>query len=188
MRKLVLVGISVLGLAIGSVNAEPISEAQKQFNFMSSLKGDWKLSSKDKQEGKSVYHKLVAPLLGTDKVAMSFKIVGVGSTVQENLLPGTKKEMATMYHCDKFKNCNQLVATHFCAKQNQPEMIAMPSISANSVTMDCDKNSALCKSKDGHVHRIKHELSENGNHLKTVYSIFKNGKFKKDSIYHFDRL
>lgn len=65
------------------------------------LEGEWVLSSAAKQEGKATKHKLDAPLLGSDAVGMSFKLVGKGSTVQENLLPDTKKEkvfISTQYH------------------------------------------------------------------------------------------
>lgn len=169
-------------------NATDTGEAQQQFNFISELNGDWKLSPVSVQEGKTTQHKAVKPLIGTNRVAMSFKVIGKGSTVQENLLPGTKKEMATMYHCDKFGKCGEVLATHYCAKRNQPKMVAAPGLSYNSVTLNCDMDSPICQSNAGHVHKISHKLSNNGSHLKTTYTIFKNGKYKKDSIYHFDRI
>ena len=87
------------------------------YNLTKSLEGDWVLSDVSKQQGKATKHKLVAPLVGTDKVAMNFKLVGKGSTVQESPLPGTKKEMVSMYHC-KDSKCSQVKATHYCVKQN----------------------------------------------------------------------
>jgi hypothetical protein len=59
--------------------------------------------------------------------------------------------------------------------------------SATVVSMACDMTSPLCNSNEGHVHNITHEISENNNHLKTTYTIFKDGKFEKNSIYHFVR-
>lgn len=164
------------------------NEAQLQFDFLSKLQGDWRLSSAEKQEGKATYHEAVKPLIGTGKVAMSFKLIGKKSTLQENLLPGTKKEMATMYHCDKTGACDQVLATHYCAMKNQPALIASPEITGNAIVLECDMNTALCKSAEGHVHKITHELSENGEHLKTTYTVFKGGTFKKNSTYHFDRV
>ena len=129
-----------------------------------------------------------AKLIGTDTTPISFKVIGKGSTVQENLLPGTGKEMATMYHCDDFKSCAQIQARHYCAKQNQPDLILDDANSTESViVMTCNMNTSLCNSGDGHVHMIKHELSQDNNHLKTTYTIYSNGKFEKNSIYHFDR-
>ena len=96
--------------------------ARTQYQSMTNLKGDWILSPAGQQQGKATQHKLVTPLIGTDTTAMSFKLIGKGSTVQENLLPTTNKEMVTMYHCDDME-CSQLKATHYCIKQNQPEML-----------------------------------------------------------------
>jgi hypothetical protein len=127
-------------------------------------------------------------LIGTDKTAISFKVVGKGSAVQENLLPGTGKEMVTMYHCNDFKDCSQVQATHYCAKQNQPELVLdTANTTSNVIAMACDMNTPLCGYVEGHVHMIKHELSQDNNHLKTTYTIYKDGKFEKNSIYHFIR-
>ena len=46
-------------------------------------------------------------------------------------------------------------------------------------------NTELCNSNVGHVHRIFHEVTSD-NHLKTTYTIYKDGKFEKDSVYQFD--
>jgi hypothetical protein len=152
---------------------------------MKMLEGDWVLSSADQQEGKTTQNALVAPLVGTDEVGMNFKLIGRGSTVQENLLPGTAKEMVSMYHC-KDASCSQVKATHYCVKQNQPEMLADPSSTANLLVYNCDMNTPLCQSGQDHVHKITHELSDGGKHLKTTYTSWKGGEYSKDSIYHFD--
>lgn len=162
-------------------------DAKQIYKSMKGLKGEWALSSADKQEGKATKHKLVAPLVGTDAVGMSFKLIGKGSTVQENLLPDTKKEMVSMYHC-KDASCSQVKATHYCVKQNQPEMLADASSTANMLIYNCDMTTELCQSKQNHVHKITHELSDGGKHLKTTYTSWKDGKYLKDSVYHFDRI
>ena len=56
------------------------------------LEGEWVLSSAAKQEGKATKHKLDAPLLGSDAVGMSFKLVGKGSTVQRIFFLTQKKK------------------------------------------------------------------------------------------------
>ena len=157
------------------------------FEFMTKLKGDWVLSPADQQEGKTTKHKLVAPLVGNGKVAMNFRTLGKNSTIQETLLPGNKKEMATMYHCNKYKNCSRVISKHYCAKRNQPELLGIQNLEQDAASFSCDMNTELCNSKEGHVHKITHKLSNGGNHLKTTYTIHKDGKFKKNSIYHFDR-
>ena len=156
------------------------------YKWMQQLEGDWVLSPAVIQEGAATKHNLVAPMVGSDQVAMSFRIIGAGSTVQESLLPGTPREMVTMYHCQDL-GCLQVKATHYCVKQNQPQMVASTEIKDGGVIFNCDMNTSLCQSWDDHVHAISHELSADGNRLKTTYSSFMNGEHTKDSIYHFDK-
>ena len=183
MKTLIISFLAVFFISIQLVHA---GDERQAFNTLTKLKGNWTLAIAELQEGKATQRKLVAPLVGTDKTAMSFKVIGKGSAVQENLLPGTGKEMATMYHCKDNKNCDQVVAKHYCAKQNQPEYV-VSQVSNNAVTFSCDMNESTCQSKSGHVHEIQHELSNDGNNLKTTYVIFKDNKMKKESIYHFVR-
>ena len=94
--------------------------------------------------------------------------------------------MATMYHCDNFKNCSKVQAKHYCAKQNQPELVLdSRGTNHNVISLVCDKKNPTCNSNQGHVHKISHKLSQSDRHLKTTYTIFKDGKYKKDTINHF---
>ena len=157
------------------------------YQSMTGLEGEWRLSPADQQQGKATQHKLVAPLVADNAVGMSFKLIGKGSTVQENLLPGTKKEMVSMYHCLDAA-CSQVKATHYCVKQNQPEMLADPASTATLLVYNCDMRTALCQSGQNHIHTITHQLSDSDSHLQTTYTSWKDGKYLKDSIYHFDRI
>lgn len=180
--------IFILSLTLVLTSAWAGSNALNHYKTLTLLDGDWMLSPADLQEGGATKKGPAAKVIGTDNTAISFKVIGKGSTMQENLLPGTGKEMATMYHCDDFKNCSQIQAKHYCAKQNQPELMLDTSKSTDSViVMACDMSTSLCNSAQGHVHTIKHELSQDNNHLKTTYAIHKDGKFEKNSTYHFDR-
>ena len=161
-------------------------DGQIIYKSTKALEGDWVLSAANKQQGKATKHKLVAPLVGTGMVAMNFKLVGKGSTVQESLLPGTKKEMVSMYHC-KDATCSQVKATHYCVKQNQPEMLADPISTSSKLIYNCDMSTDLCQSGQNHIHKITHEITDNGNHLRTTYTSWNDSKFLKDSIYHFER-
>jgi hypothetical protein len=163
-------------------------DALGQYKTLTLLAGDWVLSPADQQEGGATKKGPAKKLVGTDQTAISFKVIGKGSTLQENLLPGTAKEMSTMYHCNNFKDCSQVQAKHYCAKQNQPELkLDATNTTDRVVVMRCDMDSSLCNSGEVHVHMIKHELSEDTNQLRTTYTIYKDGKFKKNSIYNFSR-
>jgi len=180
--------ISILSLLFVGSSVGAGSDALDNYKTLTMLDGDWALSPADVQEGGATKKGPAAELIGTDKTAISLKVVGKGSAVQENLLPDTGKEMVTMYHCDKLKTCSQVQAKHYCAKQNQPELILdLGKSGDNVIVMACDMDTSLCNSAEGHVHMIKHELSQDNNHLRTTYTIHSDGKFEKDSIYHFDR-
>ncbi|MGB5440761.1 MAG: hypothetical protein WBN57_01415 [Gammaproteobacteria bacterium] len=180
--------ISILSLTLLFSSVWAGTNTLNHYKTLTLLDGDWILSSADEQEGGATKKGPAAKLIGTDTTAMSFKVIGKGSAVQESLLPGTGKEMVSMYHCNDFKNCSQVQAKHYCAKQNQPELILDSAKSNDSfIVMACDMNTTLCNSAEGHVHGIKHEISQDNNHLKTTYTIYKDGKYEKDSIYHFNR-
>lgn len=180
--------IFIFSLTLGFNSVQADTNALNHYATLTILDGDWVLSPVDVQEGGSTKKGPAAEIIGTDNTAISFKVVGKGSAVQESLLPGTVKEMVSMYHCDDFNNCLQVQAKHYCAKQNQPELILDAAKSSDSVIiMACDMNTTLCNSAAGHVHGIKHELSQDNEHLKVTYTIYKDGKYENDSIYHFDR-
>jgi len=186
MNRLTFSGFAILFLFFN--NAFASSVALNNFKDIASLKGDWILAPTNMQEGGATKKGPAAKLINTNKTAISFKVIGKGSTVQENLLPGTGKEMATMYHCNNFKNCSTVQAKHYCAKQNQPELtLDRQTSDKNTISLNCNKDNSVCNSDAGHVHKIKHELSQGKSHLKTTYTIFAKGKFKKNSIYHFVR-
>ncbi len=178
--------IVCLFLALSNAWAETTS--LDHYKTLTQLKGDWMLSPANEQEGGATKKGPAAKLIGTDNTAISFKVIGKGSTMQENLLPDTGKEMATMYHCNNFKDCSNVQAKHYCAKQNQPELTLDTANTTDSIiAMTCDMDTPLCNSVEGHVHMIKHELSQDNKHLKTTYTVYKDGKFSKNSIYHFNR-
>lgn len=180
--------VYILGFTLGMSSVLAESDALGNYKTITMLDGDWILSPANVQQGGATKKGPAAQLVGTNETAISFKVVGKGSALQENLLPNTEKEMVTMYHCNDFKNCSQVQAKHYCAKQNQPELILDTAKSNdNIIVMACDTSTSLCNSAEGHVHMIKHELSDENNHLKTTYTIYNNGNFEKDTIYHFDR-
>ena len=180
-----------LSVAVSLISSSYAMEADAfdVYDWMESLQGEWRLSPADKQTGTDSYkHKAVLPIVGTDATGIAFKSIGRKSTIQEDLLPNTAKQMVTMYHC-KDMECDQLKATHYCVKQNQPEFIAnFKESSENRIVFDCDMSTELCQSDEDHVHKIIHEISNDGKHLKSSYLSWENKKPKKNSsIYHFDR-
>ena len=110
----------ILGLTFAFSNVWAATDPLNHYKTLTKLHGDWALSPADQQEGGATKKGPAAKLVNTDGTAMSFRVIGKGSAVQENLLPGTGKEMATMYHCNDFQECTQVQAKHEWSKQNQP--------------------------------------------------------------------
>lgn len=188
VKKCIFYALITLLLSASS-HAEEI-EGWDLFDWMTeALKGEWVLSPADKQLGTDSYkHKAVLPLVGTDATGTTYKLIGAETTIQEDLLPNTPKQMVTMYHCKDIA-CTTLKATHYCVKQNQPELIADMKVSTpERFVFDCDMSTELCQSDEDHVHQIILELTDNGSHLKSSYLSWENKRPKKvSSIYHFDR-
>jgi hypothetical protein len=186
MKVISAIPLLALCLAIAAVNAAPQAEPEQVYDWLRQLEGEWTLSPAAQQEGKATQRPEVAAMLGTEQLGMKFKLVGRGSTVQEDLLPGTERQMVTMYHC-RDASCTALKATHYCAKQNQPEFLASMESTPDRLVFECDMSTELCQSWDDHIHRITHEISADGQHLRAVYSSYMNGEHSKDTIFHFDR-
>jgi hypothetical protein len=156
------------------------------------LNKGWSLSPAEKQIDTTGAHKnrAIAHLVGTKEIGTEYKVIGRGATLEEILLPNTTKSMVTMYHCNSYTNCTQMKATHYCAKQNQPQFILnLDETNEEKFVFDCDMRTELCNSAEDHIHKIILELSKEENHLKASYLAWKDKKLrKKHSIYHFDRL
>ena len=189
MKKLLLT-LSIIGLVSTTTMAEEIDPLDMYEHMRTALNGEWTLSAEDKQIGTTAYkNKLVYPLVGTDITALAYKAIGFGSSLQEDLLPDTRKQMVTMYHCDDYVDCEQLQATHYCTKMNQPQFILDEKKSTKEkIIFDCNMESTLCKSNEDHIHQIILEFSNGGKHLKSSYLGWTDQKpNKKNSIYHFDK-
>jgi len=188
--KKILISLSLLGVLATSSLAQE-KDPLKIYEYMrTALGGDWKLSPADKQTGTSAYkNKFVLPLVGTEATGVAYKQIGFGSTLQEDLLPNTEKQMVTMYHCDDYIDCTQVLATHYCTKMNQPQFILdMNNSSKEKLIFNCNMETKLCNSNEDHVHQIILEFSNNGKHLKSSYLGWTDQKPNvKNSIYHFDK-
>jgi len=190
MKKLLLF-LSIIGTFTLHSKAAEIEPLDMYEHMRTALNGEWKLSAEDKQLNTTgaYKNKLVYPLVGTDITALSYKPIGFGSSLQEDLLPNTEKQMVTMYHCDDYIDCEQLQATHYCTKMNQPQFILdVKRSTKEKIIFDCNMETTLCKSNEDHIHQIILEFSNEGKHLKSSYLGWADQKpNKKNSIYHFDK-
>jgi len=189
MKKTLLCFSVVAALSVSATAGD--MDAGEVFEYLkSALKGEWKLSPKEQQTGTTAYkNKYVLPLVGTDRTALAYKYIGFGSTLQEDLLPNTEKQMVTMYHCDDNIDCTQVLATHYCTKMNQPQFILdLNKTTKERIVFNCNMETKLCNSNEDHIHKIILEFSNDGKHLKSSYLGWTDQKpNEKNSIYHFDK-
>ena len=192
MRRGLFAAMVAISLAAAIPVMAEMKPKEAYDHMVKVLSGEWTMSPADKQIGTTGahLHPAVKRLLGSDRTGVAYKVIGRGATLQEDLLPNTMKQMVTMYYCDKFHACQELQATHYCAKQNHPSFVFNAKESTPThLVFDCDEeNSEVCDSDESHIHHIILDLSDDNNHLKSSYIAYKNGeRASKHSIYHFDR-
>ena len=202
MKKILLFLVIVGAIAFTAVQAKEelrkveankmtAMDVYKRMSFL--LADSWSLSPKEAQLDTTGAHENehIAHLVGdADEVGTKYQVIGGGATLEEVLLPETVKSMVTMYHCNSYRNCSELKATHYCAKKNQPEFILnLKETRDDKFVFDCDMSTDLCNSAEDHIHKMIFELSKEDTHLKASYLAWKDKKLrKKHSIYHFDRM
>ena len=180
MNKLFL----IITLLASMTTASQAVNAKEIFESMEELNGKWVLSKTKKQQG-SCYFK--PHMQDKIKVGVAFKYIGLDTTIQEDLLPGTGRQMVTMYHCKDIA-CTMLKATHYCVKQNQPEFILnLEKSSDEKFVFDCDMSTELCNSGENHVHQIIHEFTDD-DELTISYNSWSEKKPIKSTICHFERV
>ncbi|MBL8473281.1 MAG: hypothetical protein KF778_20935 [Rhodocyclaceae bacterium] len=185
MRALAATAVATLAALPAAARAAESARAQGQFAWLQQLEGDWVLAAD--QDSEAAKHPVIAPLVGSGTVALRYRLVGSRTTLQENIFPGTPREMATMYHCVD-KACSQVMADHYCSLRNQPVLRAAPPTAPGQLVFQCDPAVAVCASPDAHLDRLTVErLEGSANQLKTSFSIRKDGKIADLLVFHFER-
>jgi hypothetical protein len=100
-----------------------------------------------------------------------YRVVGGGSSLQEQLFPGEPHEMVTMYHLDG----DQLVMTHYCAAGNQPTMRAAPANDPATIRFEFVSLSNGDPSTSMHMHEATFTFGDDG-HLRSTWTGWEGGK------------
>lgn len=178
MTRKIIAALAGLSLA-ASLHAATPAEVYK---WVGALEGDWKLSKTEKQQGSCSFEE-DAPEIG-----IAFKQVGRNTTIQEDLLPNSERQMVTMYHC-KDIGCTNIRGTHYCVKMNQPVYQAnLQESTPNKLVFECDPSvSDLCNSNENFVYKVIHEVSADGKKLKSSYLSKKDKKPIPSTICNFEK-
>ena len=106
--------ITMLTEAASPASAAETEMAERQFEKIKSLVGDWYLTGGN-QLGKELEPDPEVPFL-------TYATSAAGNCVIEKLFAGQTKEMTTVYFFDN----GQLSMHHYCSLGNQPSMVAVP--------------------------------------------------------------
>jgi len=117
--------VIALALSSPSVHADPAAAPAEPpspaFERLKSLAGEWTGTASGSGDMKNMPTKA------------SIRVVSAGSAVMLTTDPGGPHEMVTLIHRD---DGGVLVATHYCAAQNQPRMKARPGSDVLRITFD----------------------------------------------------
>ena len=95
-----LIGMIALVMAAAAVGADK-TKREEAFDCLALLKGEWK----GEQEGV--------------KISLIYTLTANGSALMEEFRPESGAAMITMFTVDG----DQLIATHYCSANNQPQMV-----------------------------------------------------------------
>ena len=141
-----------LGLALSADGLSP----QTAFDKLKGLAGRWE-GSVDTEDGPAT--------------VVEYRVTAAGKTVMETLFPGTEHEMVSVYYMDK----DQLVAKHFCAMGNQPEMkLDGKASSENELHFAFTGGTNVDPAKDVHMHEGRIAIREN--RLENEWAVYSGAK------------
>ena len=140
------------------------STAQKSFDELKSLTGNW--------EGKSSEGKTVQ---------VSFRDTAGGSALMSEI-QGHGETMVSMFHLD---GPNRLLLTHYCGAGNQPRMQASFSPDGKTITFDFFDGTNIASPEAGHMQRVVIAMLDPNHH--TELWIFKDHDKEMNEIFDLQR-
>jgi hypothetical protein len=133
-------------LIFAAISAAAQSPAQKSFDTIKSLAGNW--------EGKDQ--------MGY-QVDVSYRMTGGDSALMSEIKtakPGHSEDMISMIHMDG----DRLLLTHYCMAGNQPRMQATPSPDGKTIVFDFIDATNLADSQPGHMQRVIFTFTDANHH------------------------
>lgn len=136
-----------LSLLLTATAALAQTTAQKSFNELKSLTGNW--------EGKTSDSKTVQ---------VSFRDTAGGSALMSEIQGHGPENMISMFNLD---GPNRLMLTHYCGAGNQPRMTASASPDGKTITFDFLDATNLESPEAGHMQRVVIAMLDANHHVET---------------------
>lgn len=172
MRKLGCFGL-VLFLAAAvtlaaSAGEEAAQDAQKAFERLKGLVGNWEATTPQ----------------GT-KVSQVYELTAGGSALVERFIDQSAdwQTMVTVYYLD----ADRLLLTHYCAANNQPRMLATHyHPGTGRLEFDFLDATNLPDVNTGHMHQVLFQFTDH-DHFTTEWTFWREGKPEFTEVLHFNR-
>jgi len=114
---------------------------------------------------------------------VEYRVTAAGKTVMEILFPGSEYEMVSVYYLVG----DQLIAKHFCAMGNQPEMkLDGKASSENELHFAFTGGTNMDPAKDNHMHGGK--IAIRGDRLENEWLVFSGGKQEGANRFYLSRV
>lgn len=166
MKKQFMLIVGLAALIIWSSSILAKNDAEKSFETLQSLVGEWQGKT---PEGKTV--------------TLSYEVVSNGSVLMERLRMDQEPEMVTLYHL----NNDKLMLTHYCSAKNQPRMDAKQiDLASNKFQFELFDITNLANPADGHMQGLTLSIQDE-DHLKQGWTWRQNNQ-DKISEFVFERI
>jgi hypothetical protein len=142
--------------ALASAAAFTESRAQKSFEQLKSLAGEW--------EGKGS---------NGQPVEVTYRVTANGSALMSEIK--SEDDMISMFHMDG----NRLLLTHYCGAGNQPRMHATSSRDGKTITFDFLDATNLSRPQAGHMHHVVITMPDANRHTEE-WTFMQDGKEMKE--------
>lgn len=160
--RAVLFALLLPAAAVAEEHAHPAAATTPQFDKMKTLVGN--CDGTMEEQGKKL------------PTQTAFKMVSGNSVLMNTLSEGTPHEMVTMFHLDQ----KDLMATHYCAGQNQPRFKAQAGGAPNTLVFQFTDGTNV---ENGHMQKVVFTFVDADHHLEDWTYRDKSGK---ESTGHFD--
>ncbi len=155
MKRLMNLGWACALILAGAAQATAGGSSSAVFDKLKTLAGEWQAKTPD-----------------GNLTRVSYRVTSAGSVLVETIMPGEPGEMVTLYHPDGAT----VVATHYCAGQNQPRMRAKPaSGEVKEIAFDFVDVTNLASPEAEHKREV-HFMFQDNDHFKARWTSRGNGK------------
>lgn len=145
-------------LLLASLLFSPLLWAEQNlFRGLEKLEGSWQLSEPTSAE--------------QEAFRLSYRLISRNTTLVEDYGDPAKQITETLYHGDG----DRLLATHYCARGNQPRLVLQPGTDANTLVFEFQDITNLVDHNDPHMVGMKFIFVDN-DHFEKEETYLVNGE------------